>query len=48
MSIGMVLISLSFVVAGFIELWLEDEHLFIAWQVRYFNSYLVVQLRILA
>lgn len=32
MSIGMFIISLSFVVAGLIELWLEEEHLFIAWQ----------------
>mgnify|MGYP001137117269 CR=1 FL=1 len=33
MSIGMLFISLSFVVAGFLELWLEEDHLFIAWQV---------------
>lgn len=33
MSIGMLFISLSFVVAGFIELWLEEDHLFIAWQI---------------
>jgi len=33
MSIGMFFISLSFVVAGLIEIWLEEEDLFIAWQI---------------
>jgi solute carrier family 15 oligopeptide transporter 1 len=33
MAIGMIFISASFVTAGLLELWMEQEDLFVAWQL---------------